>query len=121
MPGRGYLQVGNDTIELIQVAWTGDSAADLQPADDLGTPKFFDVVVNLARELAERPLSPWPPTLSRDLSLTDDLLSAYVGGPHARGAPASSTVKLNPALADWLAGEGTWPGVDWSTQAMRAV
>ena len=124
MPGRGYLQVGNDNIELIQFAWTGDTSTDLLPTDDGSTPKFFDVVVNLARQLAPvAPLSPWPRVLPTDLTLSDALEPEYVGPgfAHLMTPTTPPMVILNPALERWMTGNGEWPGVDWDTRAMRAV
>ena len=36
IPGRGYLQVGNEEIELIQVAYTGDRYSDPTPGAATG-------------------------------------------------------------------------------------
>ena len=32
LPGRGYLQIGNETLELLQVSWTGEKMPDDRPA-----------------------------------------------------------------------------------------
>lgn len=128
MPGRGYLQIGNDTIELIQVAYTGDDYTD-PPYDEIREgarqPKFYDVVVDLAQALlvGERPRRPWPPPLPASWRLVDPLITEYWGAEEQRQVTLgkSAIASLNPFLADWLAGRGTWPGIDWRTQAMRAV
>ncbi len=65
-PGRGYLQIGNENIELIQVSYTGDPQPDDRPAAVVWpartamlpaaideAPKFYDTVVHLARELTQ--------------------------------------------------------------------
>ncbi len=97
-PGRGYLQVGNENIELVQVAYTGadytaeviNTEADLSSIDwaayqdediiwlDLLSepqepPKLFEVLVRefnkLAREHSTPQKKPWPSPLPRFLTL----------------------------------------------------
>ncbi|MGC8781948.1 MAG: FtsK/SpoIIIE domain-containing protein, partial [Anaerolineae bacterium] len=91
-------------------------------------PKFYDVVVDLAHDLltearAERPHPPWPPPLPRALTLVTPVSERYfapglLGDWWSRqGRPSL----LNPDVANWFAGRGTWSGVDWTQQAMRAV
>lgn len=72
MLGRGYLQIGNDNIELIQVSWIGDNQPDdrlqavLWPersentsvADDEDVPKLFNSIVQLASELTNGVMAP---------------------------------------------------------------
>jgi DNA segregation ATPase FtsK/SpoIIIE-like protein len=68
MPGRGYLQIGNENPELIQVSYTGDPQPDDRPAAVVWpartamlpaaideAPKFYDMVVQLA---ASQPMAP---------------------------------------------------------------
>jgi len=125
MPGRGYLQVGNENIELIQVAYTGETYeyADVPP--DVEKPKFYSVLVDLANELVhgERPLAPWPPALPTQLTFADPLSPRYL---NRRYAPLimlgqSNRLALNPFLDDWLKGRGAWHGMAWNETAMRAV
>lgn len=99
IPGRGYLQVGNDNLQEIQVAYTGadyvDSVSDMDPIsrdiqrylstgviwlDQLEsnreTPKLFEVLVSRLRRIAEqekRPpqQKPWPSPLPPYLALND--------------------------------------------------
>jgi DNA segregation ATPase FtsK/SpoIIIE-like protein len=94
IPGRGYLQVGNEDVELIQVAWTGaeyrGGVKEVQPdviwhdrprkaaaanADE--APKVFEVMVDAMAELAREhslPQSkPWPDFLPGLLSLQTPL------------------------------------------------
>jgi DNA segregation ATPase FtsK/SpoIIIE-like protein len=128
MPGRGYLQVGNDNIELIQVAWTGDDYTD-PPYEEIREgarqPKFFDVVVDTAIELTQgkRPETPWPPPLPNGWLLADPLSISYWGEEQRRQVTLGKRPidSLNPWVADWLAGRGAWPGLDWSSSALRAV
>ncbi len=120
MPGRGYLQVGNEDIELMQTAYTGDTYpyAPLREGDR--APKFYDVVVDLAEELlaeknGERPRTPWPPILPRSLTLGAALSPRYFE-PASRGLVTLGQARpllLNPFLADWHA------GVRWDTDALR--
>ena len=64
MPGRGYMQIGNENLELLQISYAGEPQPaesglvqwpdrpeqdDRQSADE--TPRLFDAVVNLAAEL----------------------------------------------------------------------
>ncbi|MCB0125057.1 MAG: hypothetical protein KDE58_22530, partial [Caldilineaceae bacterium] len=80
MPGRGYLQIGNEAVELIQVAYTGETY-EYATADERGRrPKFYDMVVNMAQDLAgdRLPSSPWPPFLPTKLTLSTKLDSQYM-------------------------------------------
>ena len=51
MPGRGYLQVGNENIELIQVAYTGENLPLRRVLRGRRQPKFYDVIVELCNDL----------------------------------------------------------------------
>ncbi len=123
MPGRGYVQVGNDHIELIQVAYTGENQTDNRPPrvewpdrpatpaqSDADTPKFFNAVVMLARELTAGQMAPrlWPGFLPETLSLESTLPNGTV---------------LLPTVGDWISGDfyPLWPGVNWQDGAMRAT
>jgi S-DNA-T family DNA segregation ATPase FtsK/SpoIIIE len=128
MPGRGYLQVGNENMELIQVSYTGEAQPDDRPAaaewpdrparpaptgDDI--PRLFDAVVNISRELVDNRMAPkpWPGFLPEVFSLQSELVDAQ----------RNRTYTLTTAVTDWLNGDtdGLWPGIDWRTQAMRPV
>ncbi|MFZ2488088.1 MAG: FtsK/SpoIIIE domain-containing protein [Anaerolineae bacterium] len=133
MPGRGYLQVGNDNVELIQVAYTGENYPYAAPLEGGRQPKFYDVVVALCNELlaeagAARPRTPWPPFLSPRLTLADPLSRGYVDAAALplltlgqSATEAEQALMLNPLAAAWLAGKGHWPGVNWDWAALRAV
>lgn len=138
-PGRGYLQVGNEELSLIQVVYTGERepAAYLPPllwpsresgaleADE--APRLFELVVDLAAALAaenddelRRPRRPWPDFLSPTLTLETPIplppLAAERELLAARGIPipaAGSHYTLNPAVTAWINGEGAWRGVHW--------
>ena len=133
MPGRGYLQVGNDNIELIQVAYTGENYPYAAPLEGGRQPKFYDVAVALCNELlaeagATRPRTPWPPFLQPRMTLADPLSRGYVDAAALplltlgqNGAGAAQPLALNALAAAWLAGKGRWPGVNWDWAALRAV
>lgn len=134
MPGRGYLQVGNENIELMQVAWTGDTYDYVEAPEGEEQPKFFDVVVNLSNELlaeqpnSERPRTPWPPFLPKAMTFARPLVERYLDKEYrhfltvGQAHPATATtLTLNPALQQWFDGEGRWAGIDWNRHVMRAV
>ncbi len=135
MPGRGYLQIGNNNIELMQMAYTGD-VEDL-PLDHLLTAgsaegtgrelRFFDAVVRLAQHLhadQARPRTPWPPPLPAQLTLADPANPAYME-PSAQlyltQQQPDVPLAVNPFVPAWLGNRPGWPGVDWAKTAMRAV
>ena len=127
MPGRGYLQVGNEPLELVQVSYTGE----VQPDDRVGpvlwpdrpatpasaavedAPRLYDAAVMLAGELTNGRMArkPWPAFLLRQLSLQSRLFDAQADRRYA----------LNGAVTDWLNGEaeGLWPGINWEGGALR--
>jgi DNA segregation ATPase FtsK/SpoIIIE, S-DNA-T family len=127
MPGRGYLQVGNDAIELIQVAYTGEKFADAPLTADGETQTFYSVVVQMANDLlgaTSRPTAPWPAALPSALSF-DQLLSEDRVDPASLplltlGVPPSP-LHLSIHMRNWFAGHGGWPGVDWSETALRGI
>ncbi len=128
MPGRGYLQVGNDNIELIQVAYTGENYTDPPYnviREGARQPKFYDVIVDLTQSLLQgaRPRTPWPPPLPARWLLGDPLTADYWGPEQQRIVTLERRpiASLNPFVREWLDGQGAWPGIDWNTQAMRAV
>ena len=126
MPGRGYLQVGNENIELIQVAYTGETVDFLPTPEEGREPKFYDFVVQLAKEIwgKPKPRTPWPPFLPRQLTLTETLYEDYLDPsslpPHLRTSNPQSPV-LNPHLLHWLRDEPGWPALHWQEDAMRVV
>lgn len=99
IPGRGYLQVGNEAVELIQVAWTGadyrggreekqpdviwrDRPTKVPTRSDDEVPKIFEVMVDTMADLArERSLpqhKPWPDFLPDQLSLQTPLATNHM-------------------------------------------
>jgi len=99
LPGRGYLQVGNENIELIQVAWTGsdyDGGVDTKAPDVVWpdrprkapantgaeVPKMFEVMVDtmadLAREVSLPQRKPWPEFLPESMSLQTPVDASYI-------------------------------------------
>ncbi|HEX9371600.1 MAG TPA: FtsK/SpoIIIE domain-containing protein, partial [Roseiflexaceae bacterium] len=125
MPGRGYLQVGNEQVELIQVAYTGETYEYADALEGGEKPKFYDVVVRLANDLLSgpRPRTPWPPFLPAAHTFADPLRARYLGQGYEPLVTLgrSKRLALNPFLQDWLDGAGAWHGVDWSRTAMRAI
>jgi DNA segregation ATPase FtsK/SpoIIIE, S-DNA-T family len=112
MPGRGYLQVGNEGIELIQVAFAGDHDAYGQ-LNERGEPaRFYETVVQLAGELLSgpRPQAPWPPFLPPALTFGELT-------PSAASAPPAPL----PLVAEWLRGRSSWPTIRWDEQFLHPV
>ena len=125
MPGRGYIQVGNEQVELVQVAYTGETFQDA-PANESGEkPKFYDVIVQMANDLLRgpRPMTPWPPFLPPTQTFADPLRSRYLDqATEARVTLGrSNKLTLNPFLQEWLDGTGSWQPLDWNKTAMRAI
>lgn len=103
IPGRGYLQVGNEEIELIQVAYAGDPYIDpdqrsrskvvwldRQNANNSAmqesAPEVYKVVIKSLSDLAQqegvpKQLAPWPGFLPSQLSLADPLTSQLMDVP----------------------------------------
>ncbi|MFZ4657928.1 MAG: FtsK/SpoIIIE domain-containing protein [Caldilineaceae bacterium] len=127
MPGRGYLQVGNEGVELIQVAYTGESIPEAEPLEGGRPAKFYDVAVRLTQQLLQsrqKPDSPWPRALAAKLTLST-LLAAKYQKPDYEGVrtmgQAGLPLVLNPFVRRWLAGQPAWHGVDWAQNAMQAI
>jgi len=124
IPGRAYLQVGRESVELVQTAFSGAEYQDELPSGGppviwldrepgetellsrLQETKLFHAIIRRTAHLAEeykdvqRLQKPWHDPLPRRLALPD----------------------LNPALADWLDGEGSWQETNWSTgTSLQAV
>lgn len=151
IPGRGYLQVGNENIELIQVAWTGaeydvgsadsnpdviwldrPSRADSTRRDDDELPTVYDEMVKMMADLADEaaiPQSkPWPDFLPENMSLQTPFDAAYLEDEmeFVEFVSADNTDRkqaiLNVAVSRWLSGELTgWSAVEWNNQTMRPV
>jgi S-DNA-T family DNA segregation ATPase FtsK/SpoIIIE len=132
MPGRGFLQIGNDNIELTQIAYTGEvyQETGIEPDEGGQLPRFYDLVVDISKRLhqTDPPRTPWPPALARQLTLDTPVPQAYLEEEarlyltHNR---PGARLTVNPFVQSWLAEDGTappaWPGVAWHKTAMRAV
>ncbi|MBX7251433.1 MAG: hypothetical protein K1X50_05560, partial [Candidatus Promineofilum sp.] len=141
--GRGYLQSGSDSLELIQIAYSGGyDTATAPDADIHDRPRVYDVVINLLGDAADEEghaaSKPWPDFLPDRLSLEAPLHTRLPAGwaqflgatgddhsPAAGGLPEDepvwANVVLNRALAQWSEGDGRWPGINWKSHAMRAI
>ncbi len=151
IPGRGYLQVGSESLENIQVGYTGETYLrdDYDPLEryenrtiiweaDLGKEEdepTYDVMVRrMARWATERYgenppwRKPWPDPLPTYLSLdqpagieVDYLRDEDQDYIRAELLPNQPFV-LAPAIPQWLNGDlKAWKPIDWENRAMRAV
>ncbi|MCA9946016.1 MAG: hypothetical protein KC449_21180, partial [Anaerolineales bacterium] len=134
MPGRGYLQIGNDNLELIQVAYTGETVyprEGVRAVSPENEPtKLYALAVDTAHRLmADQPWPqcPWPPMLpdgrTATFGLTSPLDPHYIpaGQQPQLQTNNASVLMPNPAIAAWLDGQTGWPGIDWARSAMRPV
>jgi DNA segregation ATPase FtsK/SpoIIIE, S-DNA-T family len=138
IPGRAYLQVGNDNVELMQVAraggpytgqvqeteppviWMNRVKKEQEQRDQLTEARALnEVLVELMRRYADEnddivpQKKPWPDPLPNRLALTQDRLPGQVED--------VDYLPLSQALLDWSEGEGSYFEVDWKERAMRAV
>lgn len=151
IPGRGYLQVGSESLELIQVGYTGEpyTRDDYSPFEryetrpliwenDLGKEEdepTYDVMVRRMAKLAaqkydqaDRPWrKPWPSPLPAYISLDQDagIEVDYLVDDDLDFISAElerqQPFSLCPAIHQWLNGRDRWRGTDWENRAMRAV
>lgn len=138
IPGRAYIQVGNENVELIQVARAGgpysgpeidaeppviwlnrkrsDAPRRSGPLEE--APALSDVLVEIMYRFSQenddvvRQKKPWPDPLPAELPLDVE----YIGNEEER----NPLLPLNPAVREWLRGDGGWHGIDWNEDAMRA-
>jgi len=125
MPGRGYLQVGNENLDLIQVSYTGESY-DYAVAADGTKAKFYELIVSMAQELLNprpRPQTPWPAPLPDAITFEQLLNPRYVDKTYLplMTLGRSQRVSLNAFVGDWFENKGQWFGIDWNHVAMRAI
>ncbi len=126
MPGRGYLQIGNENIELMQVAYTGETYPYAQVEEGGQKPKFYDVVVQLTKDLIKDqwPRTPWPPFLPTKLTLSDPIVEEYLQEdlkPLITLGNIDRPRCANPFIQEWLNGKISWHGVNWNRTAMRGI
>lgn len=147
VPGRGYLQVGNENIELIQVGYSGADYTGRQrqsqpnviwrnrPGKTAGqqadeeSPKVFEVVIDMINELAkEKSLpqrKPWPDFLPDNLSLQTPVDTSYMSRENVRilaaQRPEDTSITLNSAVTAWLDEENNWPPTNWGGRDMKAI
>ncbi len=146
MPGRGYLQIGNENIELVQTAYTGEDFTEWQnlptamkvalgaEREEGQKPKFYNMVIALTQTLfkREKQRTPWPPFLQPKLTLEFSILKAYLHPEYEHLVTLgqrsyvtqlanSGQISLNPFIKAWLDKKVAWQGIDWSCTAMRAI
>lgn len=118
MAGRGYLQTGGESIELVQVAYAREPVPEA-PLLDGQAPRFLDLAVDLTNailiergEAKPRPL--WPDPLPERLEFTDSLGEHCSRGLEAH-LPALKEWRrvLHPWLAAWAGGNTGWPVKRW--------
>ena len=114
--GRGYLQVGNDEIELIQVAYLGGGAP---PTAETTQTSLFESILASAQKLAgDRAFeAPWPEDVPYPLPFNFVFSPAYL--PVPQDERRQTPVLLNTYLCDWLEGTGSWRDLHWTEDAMR--
>ena len=148
VPGRGYLQVGNENIEMIQVAWSGaeykgkretqspdviwlkrqNQANDIKNEESR---KVYEEMVRLMGIIAEvdsiKPRKPWPNFLPEKISLQTIFDDHYLEDKFQLIDRSSAQgICLNREVAKWIniGSQPKWTpfqAQDWQTKAMRAV
>ncbi|GAB4546946.1 MAG: hypothetical protein OHK0023_07400 [Anaerolineae bacterium] len=122
VPGRGYIQVGNDNIELMQTARAGGPYSGALPdylEDKFNdTPALTTVLTRMMEQMAHNTpgvqilKKPYPDPLPRDLNVMQNRLSGDLED--------NPLLPLSPAVKSWVEGTGDWHGIDWQRQSMRA-
>jgi type VII secretion protein EccCb len=124
VPGRGYLQVGNDAIELMQVAraggpYKGDMPDYLKDHPDFqDAPALSNIFTAMMKHLLETnpdvvpQKKPYPDPLPRHVTLDQARLPSDIED--------NPLMPLAPAVKRWINGTGSWNGVDWAREGMRA-
>jgi DNA segregation ATPase FtsK/SpoIIIE-like protein len=150
IPGRGYLQVGSESLELIQVGYTGEpyTKSDYDPLEryenramiweeDLGKEEdepLYDILVRRMAKYAHERYSvkkpwrkPWPNPLPTELSLDrkDGIEVDYLYPEDYKfikdQLASEQEFSLCPAIEQWFKGRKDWEGIDWKAYALRAV
>ena len=124
VPGRGYLQIGNENITPIQIAYTGNRLAvedttsflEILFKSDFLAPTFFDAAVFIAQDLNKGNFvaKPWPPFLPNQLSLQTVF----------RHHQTNHSFVLSPPMNNWLTQSDKqkfWPGIHWPQQGLMAT
>ena len=132
--GRGYIQVGNDILTEVQVAWAGAEYSDAKPDPVYPTEEILAamdlkpdnkpglmidwIVGALAaqahRDKVPKQKKPWPNPLPEILPLNEPVDASYLDG-----AESNSAVILNPGIASWVANtdeKPLWVPFDWKSR-----
>ena len=132
--GRGYIQVGNDLLTEIQVAWAGAEWGDAKPDPVYSTEEILeamhlkpenkpglqiDWIVGAAAAEARRQgvpkqHKPWPDPLPETLPLNQPIDATYLEGGHL-----GPEVTLSQPLTDWIANteeKSLWQPFDWQSR-----
>jgi S-DNA-T family DNA segregation ATPase FtsK/SpoIIIE len=135
IPGRGYVQVGTESLQEIQVAYAGatyEKGASLTPdidedytATQIGEAvhmrednlKLIDWIVGAAAIRAKqdgvpKQIKPWPDPLPNHLPLNLPLDARYLDSDRK----VDNTVVVNPAVAEWMANTNDhfiWEPQNW--------
>ena len=120
VPGRGYLQVGNEDIELIQTAYLGDGVPVRNP-NGIQEDSLFDTILKVSQTLIgdRRPQSPWPPALPDRLPMDHRFNPRYLNLDPVKQAESRDTTSLQPAVMGWLNGHSNWDVPNWSGPIMQ--
>ena len=138
--GRGYIQVGNDLLTEVQVAWAGREYTDSRPDPVYTTEEILeamnlkadskpglmiDWIVGAAaaqarRDGVPRQRKPWPDPLPETLPLNLPIDANYL-----QNGQLGREIVLNPRLQAWIentAEKSLWEPFDWSRPLpMRAT
>ena len=133
--GRGYIQVGNDLLTEIQVAWAGAEWGDAKPDPVYTTEEILEAMnlkpenkpglhdrLDRGRDAARGPSrqgvpkqhKPWPDPLPETLPLNLPIDASYLEGGHL-----GPEVTLSPALTGWIANtdeKSLWEPFDWQSR-----
>ena len=132
--GRGYVQVGNDLLTEVQVAWAGAQYGDAKPDPVYTTEEILEamglrpdnkpglmidwlvgaIAAQARRDGIPKQYKPWPNPLPETLPLNHPIDATYLDGGHA-----GPEIVLDPKMAAWIANteeKSIWEPFDWQTR-----